>query len=258
MNLSDTTRHYFHVWLRYQISLSKKGQYDWLVLHNLWGDDPVRNGESYTKACEQLFNFVTGQNTQIDLSIYEKEVITEYENLNIFKNMVLIFQKLNFEINIDDKGHLTKSFKHYIYDGMDDDELDSYIDDCYQDGDELQDLNITDFNDQLILEDLKEDEEKAKWTIQNILLSKELVEIVKSKKILSKLTEMLFKIINKKKSTIKSVIGTCLKKLRKLYIKWLRQTASMRIEAYKVDEFIISFTNRKLSEVKEKPVDGYI
>ena len=250
MNISDITRHYFHVWLRYQISLSDKGQIGWTVLHNLWGDDPLRQGESYTKAWEQLFNFVAASHTQLTETNFEKEVIINHENLDIFKRLIVIFKNQNFEVDIDTFDNLSKFFKNSIYDGMCDEDFDIYMNDVNF---ELKnyDWNMGK-NDLLPQADLKENEADTTWTIQNIILSKELIEIVKSKKVLTKLSKILGSITKRNKSTIRSVIGVSLKKLRKLYFSCLRQTANKRIEASKVDELILSFTNRKLSEVKEK------
>ena len=253
MNISDITRHYFHVWLRYQISLSDKGQIGWTVLHNLWGDDPLRQGESYTKAWEQLFNFVAASHTQLTETNFEKEVIINHENLDIFKRLIVIFKKQNFDVDIDNFDNLSKFFKTSIYDGMCDEDFDIYMNDVNFE-DKNYDWNMGK-NDLLPQADLKENETNTTWTIQNIILSKELIEIVKSKKVLTKLSEILGFIVKRNKSTIRSVIGVSLKKLRKLYFSWLRQTANKRIESSKVDELILSFTNRKLSEVKEKNIN---
>ena len=253
MNISDITRHYFHVWLRYQISLSDKGQIGWTVLHNLWGDDPLRQGESYTKAWEQLFNFVAASHTQLTETNFEKEVIINHENLDIFKRLIVIFKNQNFDVDIDNFDSLSKFFKTSIYDGMCDEDFDIYINDVNFE-DKNYDWNMGK-NDLLPQADLKENETNTTWTIQNIILSKELIEIVKSKKVLTKLSKILGSIAKRNKSTIRSVIGVSLKKLRKLYFSCLRQTANKRIEASKVDELILSFTNRKLSEVKEKNIN---
>ena len=143
--------------------------------------------------------------------------------------------------------------KTSIYDGMCDEDFDIYMNDVNFE-DKNYDWNMGK-NDLLPQADLKENETNTTWTIQNIILSKELIEIVKSKKVLTKLSKILGSIAKRNKSTIRSVIGVSLKNLRKLYFSCLRQTANKRIEASKVDELILSFTNRKLSEVKEKNIN---
>ena len=92
-------------------------------------------------------------------------------------------------------------------------------------------------------------EENTFWTLENILLSKELLSIVKSKKVLLELSQNISCIINKSKSTVRSVVSRMLKALRKLFIVCLYETCPKKLGKNIQSELISTFTGRKVNEV---------
>ena len=268
MNTKEQVWEFFHVWLRYQISWSDKGAMDWLVLHNLWGDNPIKAGEKYTKASENLFNFVWAADTEAINSTFELEIIESLENIELFKR---------FFVNLDEQGEIVgdkkvnrnvqKFFEEIIIQGRE--YTEQKWEKSFQDSFEFEEVKEalnSELNENETSLEVKagvressvsqkdiwtpkgEDQNKA-WSVENIILSNELLHIVKSKKILSKLENITESLFNKNKNTIHLIIVKLLKRLRYLYFVWLKETWSKRIGNKKIRDIISSFTNRRLSEV---------
>ena len=199
----------------------------------------MKAGEKYTKAAENLFNFKWAADTEAVNSTFELEIIDSQESIDLFKR---------FFVNLDEEGDIAgdrktgrdvqKFFEEIIIYGKEYKEqkeqeqtsqtfnfeevknaMNSEVDeDTNSFGIKagLKDLPLS----QVKNSNSKETDQKIVWNTENIILSEELLHIVKSKKILSKLTNETVSLINKNKKTINWVLAESLKKLRLLYFTW--------------------------------------
>ena len=228
----------------------------------------MKAGEKYTKAAENLFNFVWAADTEAVNSTFELEIIDTQESIDLFKRFFVNLDEEG-DIAVDKKtgGDVQKFFEEIIIFGKEykEQKKQEHASQTFNFEEVKNAMNCEvneDTNSFEINAGLKDlplsqannsnsnyTDQKIVWSAENILLSEELLHIVKSKKILSKLTNEAVSLINRNKNTIYWVLIESLKKLRLLYYAWLKETWSKRLGSKKTCEIIAGFTNRKISEV---------
>ena len=87
---------------------------------------------------------------------------------------------------------------------------------------------------------------------QNILLSIKLLNIIKDKQLAPKISRDISQLSHINIKVRQTYISSSLNDLRQLYFKCLIETANKVLGHKKITGLIASFTNRRISEIKDK------
>ena len=230
------------------------------------------------KACEKLFKYVSLSDSEEIETIYEKDIISYKEDIEMFKRFFVNLGEVG-DLAFNDRSEfdINGVFNEMILDGaglsqewnfpsdenlslgsQDDMNIDLSIQEMEdgdsseygEDKDEI--LNNVDWSVFTVSQDIGLDEVEWNWTYQNILLSIKLLNIIKDKQLASKISRDISKLSHINSKTILNIVSMNLNELRQLYFGCLRESANKVLGHNRITGLIAGFTNRKISEIKDK------
>ena len=203
---------------------------------------------SYKEDIEMFKKFFVNLGETGDLAFKDR---SEHDINEVFNEMILDGAGLSQEQNFPSDEHLTLESKDDMNIDLNRQEMEDGDSSEYgEDKDKI--LNNVDWSVFTVSQDIGLEEVEWNWTYQNILLSVKLLNIIKDKQLASKITRDLSKIAHINSKTILNIVSMNLNELRQLYFGCLRQTANKVLGHKRITGLIAGFTNRRISEIKDK------
>ena len=203
---------------------------------------------SYKEDIEMFKKFFVNLGETGDLTFKDR---SEHDINKVFNEMILDGAGLSVEGNFQSDEHPTLGSQDDMIVDLNRQDLEEGDSSEYgEDKDKI--LNNVDLSVFTVSQDIGLDEVEWNWKCQNILLSIKLLNIIKDRQLASKISRDIWQLSHINIKVRQTYISSSLNDLRQLYFKCLRETANKVLGHKKITGLIASFTNRRISEIKDK------